>query len=125
MPGMPSRHGSFLAIAAIASMLLLVAAAVTLQPEVVDAHEADRCGRTERGIGATFRIRSHDTSCDRAKEVARKWRRECLRTEPGCSPRRVVRIGQHYDCYYREVGFETVKVACLRGMKTVRFRWGV
>ena len=125
MSGTTRRNRSLLAIAAITSMLLLAAATLTLQPEVADAHEAKRCGQTERGIGTTFRIRSHDTSCDRAKDVARKWRRECLRTEPGCSPRRVVRIGQRYDCYYREVGYETVKVACLRGMKTVRFRWGV
>ena len=125
MSGTTRRNGSLLAIAAITSMLLLAAATLTLQPEVADAHEANRCGQTERGIGTTFRIRSHDTSCDRAKDVARKWRRECLRNERGCSRRRVVRIGHRYDCYYRYVGYETVKVACIRGMNTVRISWVV
>jgi hypothetical protein len=104
---------------------LLVASLVGLNLSTADAHDATSCGKITKGVGTLFQIRAHDTGCTTAKRIAKKWRKRCVNSDPGCSAKRVVRVGRHYDCYYRNAGTETVKVACIRGMRTVRFHWGV
>jgi hypothetical protein len=105
-------------------LVSLVAACIpiaTMTP--AQGHGFENCTENRRRVS---NLKKDHITCDRAREVARKYDRKRIESETFPPPHDLV---AKYHCRSKQTGSETWKIRCRRGPAEhagrVRFDWGV
>ena len=107
-------------VGAVLAGLVMTAGLVTL---ATPASAADRHHCDEKMERVSRLSVSDGTSCDRARGVARRFDHKVTSGSewPSADPLMV----RGFACSADKTGYETYRVRCIRGDRTVRFNWGV